>query len=171
MAQPPKTAHHFTFAHEKIACGKSSCSTCGGSGLKHGPYWYGYYSHPNGSTGKVYIGKNLSEWCRQWGIDRATGNSAIATRPPKTVTPPKPNKQGKKPSFPAAWAAILKRNTATPKLACEILGLKPKPPLPAAEVKAAYRAIIVRAHPDKGGSNEHAAIINAAYAFLKPFTK
>ena len=28
----------------------------------------------------------------------------------------------------------MKRNTATPKLACEILGLKPKPPIPAAEV-------------------------------------
>jgi hypothetical protein len=67
-------------------------------------------------------------------------------------------------AFPATWGAILKRNTATPKLACEILGLKPKPPIPAAEVKAAYRAAIIRAHPDKGGSNEHAAIINAAYA-------
>ena len=31
--------------------------------------------------------------------------------------------------------------------------------------------MIVRAHPDKGGSNEHATIINAAYAFLKPFSK
>jgi hypothetical protein len=51
----------------------------------------------------------------------------------------------------------LKRNTATPKLAREILGLKPKPPIPAPEVKAAYHAAIVRAHPDKGGSNEHAA--------------
>ena len=61
MAQPPKTARHFTFAHEKIACGKTSCRTCGGSSFEHGPYWYGYYSHPNGSTGKVYIGKNLSE--------------------------------------------------------------------------------------------------------------
>jgi G:T-mismatch repair DNA endonuclease (very short patch repair protein) len=30
-------------------------------------------------------------------------------------------------------------------------------------VQAAYRAAIVRPHPDKGGSNEHAAIINAAY--------
>jgi len=38
-------------------------------------------------------------------------------------------------------------------------------------VKATYRAAIVRAHPDKGGSNEHAAIINAACAFLKPFSK
>jgi hypothetical protein len=74
-------------------------------------------------------------------------------------------------TYPATWGAILKRNTATPKLACEILGLKPKPPIPAADVKAAYRAAIVRAHPDKGGSNEHAAIINAAYAFLKPFSK
>ncbi len=26
--------------------------------------------------------------------------------------------------------------------------MKPKPPIPAAEVKAAYRAAIVRAHPD-----------------------
>jgi len=72
------------------------------------------------------------------------------------------SKQEEKTSYPATWGAILKRNTATPKLACQILGLKPKPPIPAAEVKAAYRAAIVRAHPDKGGSNEHAAIINAA---------
>ena len=107
----------------------------------------------------------------QWANDRATGNTSLATRPPKTVTPARAKKQGKKPSFPATWGAILKRNTATPKLACEILGLKPKPPIPAAEVKAAYRAAIVRAHPDKGGSNEHAAIINVAYAFLKPFSK
>jgi hypothetical protein len=105
------------------------------------------------------------------GIDRATGDASLAPRPPKTATPPKPKKQGKTPFFPATWGAILKRNTATPKLACEILGLQPKPPLPAGEVKAAYRAAIVRAHPDKGGSNEHAAIINAAYAFLKPFSK
>ncbi len=59
----------------------------------------------------------------------------------------------------------MKRNTATPKLACEILGLTPKPPIPAAEVQAAYRAAIVRAHPDKGGTNEQAAIIDGAYAF------
>ena len=91
-------------------------------------------------------------------------------RPPKTAAPTRAKKE-KTPSFPATWGAILKRNTATPKLACEILGLKPKPPIPAAGVKAAYRAAIVRAHPDKGRSNEHAAIINAAYAFLKPFSK
>jgi hypothetical protein len=76
----------FTVAHGKIACGKSSCRTCGGSSFEHGPYWYGYYSHPNGSTGKVYIGKNLSEWCRQWGIDRATGSTTLATRPPSPTS-------------------------------------------------------------------------------------
>ncbi len=70
---------------------------------------------------------------------------------------------GEEPFFPATWGAILKRNTATPKLACEILGLKPKPPIPAGEVKTAYRAAIVRAHPDKGGSNEHAATRNAFF--------
>jgi hypothetical protein len=43
--------------------------------------------------------------------------------------------------------------------------LTPKPPIPAAEVQAAYRAAIVRAHPDKGGTNEQAAIIDGAYAF------
>ena len=107
----------------------------------------------------------------QWGFNRATGDCILRAVPPKTVpiAPAKP--KAKKPSFPPEWAAILKRNTATPKLACEILGLKPKPPIPSAEVKAAYRVAITRAHPDKASSNEHAAIINAAYAFLKPFSK
>jgi hypothetical protein len=82
------------------------------------------------------------------------------------VTPPRPKKHGKKLSYPAIWGAILKRNTAAPKLACEILGLKPKPPIPAAEVKAAYRAAIVRAPPDKGGSNEHAATCLNLQRFL-----
>jgi hypothetical protein len=57
------------------------------------------------------------------------------------------------------------------KHACESLGLKSKPPIPAVDVKTDYRAAMVRAHPDKGGNNEHAAIIDAAYAFLKPFSK
>ena len=168
MAQPPKTAYHFTFSHEKIACGKAGCRTCGGTNLEHGPYWYGYFGKPNGTTGKVYIGKNLSAWCRQCGIDRATGDSTLVTRPPKKMAPAKAKK---KPSFPATWGAILKRNTATPKLACEILGVTPKPPISARDVKVAYRAAISRAHPDKGGDNEHAVLINAAYEFLKRFCK
>ena len=85
-------------------------------------------------------------------------------RPPKTVTPRKARG-----AIPTAWARIFTRAGANPKLACEILGVKPGAKLAKADVKRAYRAGIIANHPDKGGSEEKAKAIIAAFKFLEPF--
>jgi preprotein translocase subunit Sec63 len=49
----------------------------------------------------------------------------------------------------------------------EILGILPGATL--TEIKAAYRARMMQCHPDKGGSDEEAKKVNAAYeALTKP---
>jgi hypothetical protein len=72
-------------------------------------------------------------------------------------------------AIPTAWARIFTRAGANPKLACEILGVQPGAKLAKADVKKAYRAGIVANHPDKGGNEEKAKAIIAAFKFLEPF--
>jgi len=49
------------------------------------------------------------------------------------------------------------------------MSVKPGAKLAKADVKKAYRAGIVANHPDKGGSEEKAKAIIAAFKFLEPF--
>ncbi|HEX2529627.1 MAG TPA: DnaJ domain-containing protein [Geminicoccus sp.] len=48
--------------------------------------------------------------------------------------------------------------------ALDILGLRPG--AGRAEIEAAYRRVMAQVHPDKGGSNRLASLVNAARAFL-----
>ena len=175
MSALPKSVHHVSFVEEKTNCGKPSCRVCGGKGgrFEHGPYWYAYFTRTDGSTGKVYVGRDRSTWGALNRVDLNTGDvagkpkAAPAPKPiptPKTVTPRKARG-----AIPTAWARIFTRAGANPKLACEILGVKPGAKLAKADVKKAYRAGIIANHPDKGGSEEKAKAIIAAFKFLEPF--
>jgi hypothetical protein len=76
-------------------------------------------------------------------------------------TAPRPERRHKKTIFACAGA--------NPKLACEILGVTPGTKLAKATVKMAYRAGMIAKHPDKGGNEEKAKAIIAAFKFLEPF--
>ena len=175
MSALPKSVSHVCFVEEKTNCGKGSCNVCGGKGGKfaHGPYWYAYFTRKDGTTGKVYVGRDRDTWAGLYTVDLKTGDvtgkakTAPAPKPipsPKTVTPRK--KAG---SIPSAWARIFTRAGANPKLACEILGVTPGTKLAKADVKRAYRAGMVANHPDTGGNEEKAKAIIAAFKFLEPF--
>jgi len=177
MSALPKSVSHVCFVEEKTNCGKSSCRVCGGKGgrFEHGPYWYAYFTRADGSTGKVYVGRDRDTWAGLYRVDLKTGDiagkakAAPAPAPepkttPKTVTPRK--KAG---AIPSAWARIFTRAGANPKLACEILGVTPGTKLAEADVKRAYRAGMVANHPDTGGNEEKAKAIIAAFKFLEPF--
>ena len=173
MSALPKSVSHVSFVEEKTNCGKSSCRVCGGKGgrFEHGPYWYAYFTRADGSTGKVYVGRDRSTWGALNRVDLNTGDVARIPNPaPKPIPTPKtvqaPKKRG---AIPSAWARIFTRAGANPKLACEILGVKPAAKLAKADVKKAYRAGIVANHPDKGGNEEKAKAIIAAFKFLEPF--
>ena len=49
------------------------------------------------------------------------------------------------------------------------MAVKPAAKLAKADAKKAYRAGIVASHPDKGGGEEKAKAIIAAFKFLEPF--
>ena len=49
-----------SFRNERVACGKESCSTCGGKRPAHGPYWYAYWEtggRRHARMHKRYIGR------------------------------------------------------------------------------------------------------------------
>jgi len=173
MSTLPKSVSHVSFVEEKTNCGKPSCRVCGGKGgrFEHGPYWYAYFTRADGSTGKVYVGRDRSAWGALHRVDLNTGDVArMPNAAPNPVSTPKtvkaPTKRG---AIPSAWARIFTRAGANPKLACEILGVKPCAKLAKADVKRAYRAGMVANHPDMGGSEEKAKAIIAAFKFLEPF--
>lgn len=129
---------HVTFRRELVNCGKPKCSACAAkAGGSHGPYWYAYAT-VNGRFGKAYVGKNRAAW------ERARGIAVVV---------------------PGGDCAAMLRPTATPKLAVRLLGVGPG--CGRAALTRAFRERIREAHPDRGGTHEAAAAINAAFAMLR----
>jgi len=190
MSTPPKHATTGTLELEFTACGKGSCSRCGGTRYKHGPYWYFYFQKPNGKTGKSYVGRDPLTWLTMHGATATnTKNPDViaalaghqqptpAKAAPKTPKPakaapktPKPARAAPKKQPPLAkdHAEILK-GSATPKCAARILGLQPG--ATARDLSKAYRAAMLIHHPDKGGTAGAAAAVNRAHEILKPLCR
>lgn len=129
---------YVTFRRELVNCGKPKCRRCAAHPAGvHGPYWYAYAT-VKGRFGKEYVGKNRAAWER--------------ARQPATAT------------GAGDFAAML-RPTATPKLAARLLGVAPG--VSRDRLGRAFRERIRCGHPDKGGTHEHAAALNAAFSMLR----
>jgi len=158
MANPPNGVTEFSFCLEAIACGKPTCRTCEGTRFTHGPYWYAYFTKPDGRTGKVYVGKDRDGWCRTHGVGSRGSTAPLPAPAPKTA---------KATGADVDCERMLK--LPTPLLAAKLLGVKPG--ISRAALTASFRDAIRKAHPDKGGSHLRAAALNAAFAMLRPLTK
>lgn len=174
MSAPPKNVQRFSFVLEKIACGKGTCGTCGGTKLAHGPYWYGYFTRPNGRAGKVYVGKDLDDWKAQHlsaqpqpAAPKTAAPKAKAKAKPAPAPAPKAPKKEEHPEKPV-WEKMISK-AASPAIAARILGVQRG--VTQKELTKTFRALILKHHPDKGGDSLHAMAINAAFAMLKPLTK
>lgn len=60
-------------------------------------------------------------------------------------------------------------NVSQKDAAMRLFGLKE--PFTKAELKAKYRVLMKKSHPDSGGSDEQAAMVNKAYELLKEYAK
>lgn len=103
----------------------------------HGPYWYRYI-HEKGSMRKKYFGKS----------------------------DPRKKSESKANSLVHKFDSIFNRQTASSKLAWEILGCLT--PLPSKEEGLKqYRKLCLNAHPDRGGSEQEMRWINSAWSYLR----
>jgi hypothetical protein len=103
----------------------------------HGPYWYGY-QHTKGGMKKTYFGK----------------------RDPRKADKPKAG------SIAHKYDAIFNRQTASLKLAWEIMGCLLE--LPGKdEALRQFRKLVMEAHPDRGGSEQEMRWLNSAWSYIR----
>lgn len=152
-----------TFVLESINCGKAACSRCAGAKRGHGPYWYAKWE-----TG---------------GRERAKMHAIYIGKAPKSATPDELRafyaaRQAKRGAGPSGNASSGTTGGNTGGADCfssrrpldadfATLGIKRGASF--ADAKRAYLDAIQKAHPDRGGSDEQAKCINAAWDRLKRF--
>jgi hypothetical protein len=112
----------------------------GCKGCPHGPYWYSY-ERIAGKLKKRYIGKNAPSSADQ-------NNDKAAPHP---------------------WEPILRRSTATEKLAREILSLRSG--ASKSDMQSAFKKATMKYHPDRGGSTIEMQCVVAAHTYLKSLGK
>ena len=162
----PKTA---TFVYEWINCGKSGCPTCGGERRKHGPYWYAKWETGGRARAKMhaaYIGKApenatpeelrafyAARQARKGGGSwRGSGNSSGAGGAAGGSTRSGADCFSSRRPLEEDFKTIgIDRGTSW------------------ADARWAYLDAIQKAHPDRGGSDEQAKCINAAWDRIKRF--
>ena len=125
-----------TLRLEFVRCGKSKCHCMKGS-IGHGPYWYAY-RHDKKGMHKRYVGKlKPGDYERQ-----------------EDKTRPEPaNDRFKYDGRPMDLRTALR-----------IFGFESMQTQQ--HIKTRYRSLMWEHHPDRGGSNDVCAAINAAYEYL-----
>lgn len=106
----------------------------------HGPYWYGYRREGE-KVKKKYFGKQ---------DPRPAG---------------RPSGQAQLDPDLHLWDKMLRKETATEKVALQVLGLDEA--YSRDQVFKAYRQQQLRHHPDRGGSVVASQAVNAAWSYLK----
>lgn len=137
---------------EYVRCGNRRCRSC-----PHGPYWYAYWRE-DGKLKSRYVGKTDP---RQGVHKTPSGKGPDPVG--KTVPPGGGAEVHKTPPHP--WDRVFSRQTITPALCYEILGVRSFCPF--SEVASAYKQLILEAHPDHGGDGVKARWYTAAYTYLK----
>jgi hypothetical protein len=86
------------------------------------------------------------------------------------VRPPK-SSANRAPKIQKTFSDFLATRCKSLALAAKVLGIKPKPPLQKAVIRAAWIALVRIHHPDKGGALEAAQAVNGAYQLLEKFSQ
>jgi len=130
------------YQREYVRCGKKSCGSC-----PHGPYWYAYWSE-KGKTRKRYVGKELPS------SDQGESDQGESDQ----------GESDQEREIPKHWKGIFEKRAATTALAEEILELFMGYGYQSAKIQ--YRKLVLLHHPDRGGSHQRFAAINAAWSYL-----
>ena len=160
----PKTA---TFVYEWINCGKSGCPTCHGRDRKHGPYWYAKWETGGRERAKMhaaYVGKApenaTPEELRAFYAARQARKQGQSWRGGASGGTSSGGSSGRSSSDCFSSRRPIEEDFAT-------IGISRGTAW--ADARRAYLEAIQKAHPDRGGSDEQAKCINAAWDRIKRF--
>ena len=165
-----------TYRLERVSCGKKACRKCHGTKPAHGPYWYAFWETGGRLAprmSKRYIGKAspdaTPEELRALFERRQAARSDAARR--------RGTSSGGASSGGASSGASSRRSGRAssdcfnsrrpPPLADDFATIGSRIGVPFETARRAYYAAISAAHPDRGGSDEQAKCINAAWERIR----
>ena len=162
----PEIPLSATFVYERVNCGKSGCPTCGGRTPKHGPYWYAKWETGGRARAKMhaaYVGKApenatpeelrafyAARQARKGGASSGTGSTSSGSTSSRDNSDCFNSRRP--PPIEKDFATIGSNRSATFE-----------------QARRAYYEAIQKEHPDRGGSEEQAKCINAAWERIKRF--
>ena len=175
-----------TYRLERVSCGKKACGKCHGIEPAHGPYWYAYWETGGRLTprmSKRYIGKARAdatpEDLRALFERRQAARSDAARRRGTSSggTSSGGTSSGGASSGGASSGASSRQSGRAssdcfnsrrpPPLADDFATIGSRIGVPFETARRAYYAAISAAHPDRGGSDEQAKCINAAWERIR----
>ena len=185
-----------TYRLERVSCGKKACGKCHGIEPAHGPYWYAYWETGGRLTprmSKRYIGKARADatpedlralferrQAARSDAARRRGTSSGGTSSGGTSsggTSSGGTSSGGTSSGGASSGASSRRSGRAssdcfnsrrpPPLADDFATIGSRIGVPFETARRAYYAAISAAHPDRGGSDEQAKCINAAWERIR----
>ena len=185
----PKTA---TFVYEWINCGKSGCPTCGGVQRKHGPYWYAKWETGGRARAKMhaaYIGKApenatpeelrafyAARQARKGGASWRSGSTSSGGTSGSTGGASSGSASGSTGSTSSGTGSTSGRNNSDcfnsrrpPPIDVDFATIGSNRNATFEQARRAYYDAIQKEHPDRGGSEEQAKCINAAWDRIKRF--
>ena len=175
----PKSA---TFVYERINCGKSGCPTCGGREPKHGPYWYAKWETGGRARAKMhaaYIGKApesaTPDELRAFYAARQAKKGGASWRSGSTSSGAGNSSSGTGGTSSGAGSSSGRDNSdcfnsrRPPPIEKDFATIGSNRSATFEQARRAYYEAIQKEHPDRGGSEEQAKCINAAWERIKRF--
>ena len=190
----PEIPLSATFVYEWVNCGKSGCPTCGGRTRKHGPYWYAKWETGGRARAKMhaaYVGKApenatpeelrafyATRQARKGGASSGTGGASSGTGSTSSGTGSTSSGTGSASSGTGSTSS----GSTSSRDNSDCFNSRRPPPIEKdfatigsnrsatfEQARRAYYEAIQKEHPDRGGSEEQAKCINAAWERIKRF--
>jgi len=178
--------------YEWINCGKSGCPTCGGERRKHGPYWYAKWETGGRERAKMhaaYIGKApesatpeelrafyAARQARKGGGSWRSGSTSSGGTSGSTGGASSGSTSGGTGSTSSGTGSTSGRNNSDcfnsrrpPPIDVDFATIGSNRSATFEQARRAYYDAIQKEHPDRGGSEEQAKCINAAWERIKRF--
>ncbi len=185
----PEIPKGATFVYEWINCGKSGCPTCGGERRKHGPYWYAKWETGGRARAKMhaaYIGKApesaTPDELRAFYAARQAKKGDASWRSGSTSSGAGSTSSGTGSTSSGTGSSSSGTGSSSGRDNSDCFNSRRPPPIEKdfatigsnksatfEQARRAYYEAIQKEHPDRGGSEEQAKCINAAWERIKRF--
>ena len=175
----PKNA---TFRYERVNCGKSLCRSCGGRDFVHGPYWFAYWEtggRKKPRMHKCYVGKApesaTPDELRAFYAARQAKKGGASWRSGSTSSGAGNSSSGTGGTSSGAGSSSGRDNSdcfnsrRPPPIEKDFATIGSNKSATFEQARRAYYEAIQKEHPDRGGSEEQAKCINAAWERIKRF--